>query len=274
MLRRIVEGHEMVKKGLFAGGAVLLLLGLLFGRDAFSYASTSLGWIRGQVRESVPVTFEIERARDMIKGLKPEIERNMHLIAKEEVDVKGLKDQLASGEKQLAKNKADIERLTNDLKRGDSNFVYCGKSYTSRQVETDLTQRFETYKVKAATLGKLEQIIAARERGLSAGREKLKAMQAAKTQLEVDVANLEARMEMVRVAQTTSEFNFDDSRLARTKELVKGIGARIEVAEKLVNAESTYPGQIDLEEEPTTNIAEQITQYFEGDTAESVVKLD
>lgn len=264
----------MLKKVGMVGGAAFLLLALLFGRDTCSYITTSMGWVRQSVRDAIPVEMDIARAREMVKNLDPEIERNMHLIAKEEVDVKGLKDQLVSGEKQLAKNKADIERLTKDLKRGDSNFVYCGKSYTSRQVETDLTQRFETYKVKAATLGKLEQIIAARERGLSAGREKLKAMQAAKTQLEVDVANLEARMEMVRVAQTTSEFNFDDSRLARTKELVKGIGARIEVAEKLVNAETTYPGQIDLEEAPTTNIAEQITQYFEGDTAESVVKLD
>ena len=98
--------------------------------------------------------------------------------------------------------------------------------------------------MKEATLGKLRQILAARESGLNAGREKLKAMQAAKTQLEVDVANLEARLEMVKVAQTTSDFNFDDSRLSRTKELVKDIGARIDVAEKLVNAE-TYPSRPD-----------------------------
>jgi len=265
----------MVKKGLFAGGAVLLLLGLLFGRDGFSYAATSLGWVRQSVSDSVPVGFELQRARDMIKGLRPEIENNMRLIAKEEVELHNLKQQLAASEKNLSKSKSEIERLTSDLKRGNSTFVYCGKSYTAHQVETDLTQRFETYKVKAATIDKLSQIIAARERGLIAGRDKLKAMQAAKTQLEVDVANLEARMEMVRVAQTTSEFNFDDSRLSRTKELVKNIGTKIEVAEKLVNADTTYPGQISLEEPAASNITEQISKYFENDTDDSVaVKLE
>ena len=214
-----------------------MLVGLLFGRDAFSYASTSFGWVRQSVRDSVPVSFELERARQMIRDLDPEIQRNMHLIAKEEVDVQGLKDQLVTGEKNLVKNRSEIERLTKDLKRGESTFVYCGKSYTSREVEADLTQRFETFKVKQATCEKLGQILAARERGLTAGREKLKAMQAAKQQLEVDVANLDARMEMVRVAQSTSEINFDDSHLSRTKDLVKGIGTKIEVAEKLVNAE-------------------------------------
>ncbi len=267
----------MVKKGIVIGAAVLVLLGLLFGREGLSHVKTSLGMARQAVRDAVPVEFELGRARQMIKDLDPEIHRNMHVIAKEEVEVAHLRDQLAVAEKNLVKNKADIERLTADLSRGDSNFVYAGKSYTDKQVETDLSRRFEQYKVKEATLGKLTQVLAARERGLVAGREKLKAMQAAKGQLEVDVANLDARLEMVKVAQATSEFNFDDSALSRTKDLVSGISARIDVAEKLVNAESAYPGEIDLDEPETTNITEQVTRYFEASRKADdsvVVKLD
>ena len=268
----------MVKKSLIVGGVIVLLLGLFFGRDAISYTKTSLGWMRQSVKDAVPVEFELTRARDMIKGLTPEIRHNMHVIATEEVEVKGLRENLAAGEKQLAKNKADIERLTTDLKKGDSHFVYCGKSYTSKQVETDLTGRFEQFKVKEATVAKLRQILAARESGLAAGREKLKAMEAAKTQLELDVANLEARLEMVQVAQTSSNFNFDDSRLSRTKELVKDISTRIDVAEKLVNAEVAPAGQINLDETTPTNITEQVTNYFkqagEKEAEQNVVKLD
>jgi tellurite resistance protein len=268
----------MVKKGMFLGAAVAVLVGLLFGREGFSHVKTSLGWVRQSVRESVPVEFEISRARQMIKDLDPEIHRNMHLIAKEEVDVKHLRDQLADADKQLVKNRSDIERLTRDLKEGDKHYVYCGKSYSAKQVESDLTRRFEQFKVKEATLGKLTQVLSARERGLDAGREKLKAMQAAKSQLEVDVANLEARQEMVKVAQTTSEFNFDDSRLARTKDLIKDIGCRIDVAEKLVNANTMVPGQIALDDEASNgNITEQVTAYFESSRqaeATVAVKLD
>jgi hypothetical protein len=267
----------MVKKGLVIGGGVLLLLSLLFGRDVGSYVKTTTGWVKGSVHDSIPVTFEIERAKRMIKDLDPEVQRNMHLIAKEEVEVSNLRTQLTTAEKQLTKSKADIERLTGDLKQGGSEFVYAGRSYSQKQVENDLARRFEQYKVKSSTLDKLREVLAARERGLDAGREKLKAMQAAQQQLEVDVANLEARLEMVRVAQSTSEINFDDSRLSRTKELVKDIGARIDVAEKLVNAETSYPGQINLDEPESTNITEQITEYFNQSAeheAESVVKLD
>lgn len=267
----------MVKKGIAIGGAVLLLLGLFFGRDAASYVGTTTGWVRDSVHNSIPVTFEIERAKRMIKDLDPEVQRNMHLIAKEEVEVSNLREQIDVAERQLAKSKSDIDRLTRDLKQGGSEFVYAGKSYTEKQVENDLARRFEQFKVKSSTFEKLQQVLAARERGLSAGREKLKAMQAARQQLEVDVANMEARLEMVRVAQSTSEINFDDSHLARTRDLVKDIGARIDVAEKLVNAETSYPGQIDLDETETSNITEQITAYFQQSDkheTETVVKLD
>ena len=85
-------------------------------------------------------------------------------------------------------------------------------------------------------------------------------------------------MRLPKVAQSTSEFNFDDSRLARTKELVREINARIDVAEKLVNAETTYPGQINLDDEQATgDITEQITAYFDASNkadATVAVKLD
>jgi len=255
----------MVKKGIVIGLAALVLLGLLFGREGASYFKTSVGWVQEGVRDAVPVEFELGRARQMIKDLDPEIRDNMHLIAKEEVELEHLKKQLGDAEAALTKNRSDIERLNADLKRGDSNFVYCGKTYTGKQVETDLARRFEQYRVKEGTLDKLTQIVAARSNGLEAAKEKLKAMQSARSQLDIDVENMEARLEMVKVAQTTSEFNFDDSRLSRTKELVRDISARLDVAEKLVNAETTYPGQIDLDEDTASaNISEQVTAYFEA----------
>ncbi len=255
----------MVKKGIVIGAAALVLLGLLFGREGASYFKTSVGWVQEGVRDAVPVEFELGRARQMIKDLEPEIRDNMHLIAKEEVELEHLKKQLGDAETALTKNRSDIERLNADLKRGDSNFVYCGKTYTGKQVETDLARRFEQYRVKEGTLDKLTQIVAARRNGLEAAKEKLKAMQAARSQLDIDVENMEARLEMVKVAQTTSEFNFDDSRLSRTKELVRDISARLDVAEKLVSADTTYPGQIDLDEEAESgNISEQVTAYFEA----------
>jgi len=87
---------------------------------------------------------------------------------------------------------------------------------------------------------------------------------------------MKARVEMVKVAEATSSaIAFDDSRLSRTREALRDIGARIEVAEKLVSADTAMPDQIALDETDTKNISEEIAKHFgEKPAAEDVVKLD
>ena len=263
----------MVKKALMVAGGVVLLLGLFFGRDAASYVSTSVGWVKQSVKDSIPVEFEIERARKMIEKVDPEIAQNMRMVAKEEVEIEKLAKQVEGADEQLAKAKRDMLRLTAHVDSGDSLFYVGTRSYTTAQVKSDLKSRFDRYQVQEATHEKMTEILDARRRGLSAAQQKLEKMIAAKRQLEVDVANLEARLKMVQVAQTSSDFNFDDSQLSRTKELLSEIGTRIDVAEKMVNVE--VQGGINLEEEVQEDISEEITRYFNGEKSnEHIVQLD
>ena len=51
------------------------------------------------MQNSVPVDFEIDRARKMIQDLAPEVRKNMHVIAKEEVEVQRLEEQIADSER-------------------------------------------------------------------------------------------------------------------------------------------------------------------------------
>lgn len=252
----------MLKKTIVIGAAVLLL-GLLFGR---SHVRTAVGMAKQAVKDNVPVQFEIKRAREMIRGLIPEIEKNMHRIAREETEVAKLEKQVTKCEEQLAKDREGILRLKKDLDSGTEVFVYCNKSYSEKQVKDDLTHRFDQFKTKEATTDNLRKVLSARQLSLTAAREKLEGMLAAKRTLEVDVENLEARLKMVEVAQTTSDFNFDDSQLSRTKELLAEISDRIEVAERLVNADTNLHDRIPLEDTSSDrDIRKEVTSYFGGE---------
>jgi chromosome segregation ATPase len=224
---------------------------------------TAVGMAKQAVRDNVPVQFEIKRAREMIRGLIPEIENNMHRIAREETEVAKLEKQVTKCEEQLAKDRDAILRLKKDLDSGTEVFVYSGKKYAVAAVKNDLTHRFDQFKTKEATTDNLRKVLAARQVSLTAAREKLEGMLAAKRSLEVDVENLEARLKMVEVAQTTSDFNFDDSHLSRTKELLSEIADRIAVAEKLVNANTNVFDRIPLEEaEGDRDIRKEVANYF------------
>lgn len=245
--------------GVLGAGLVAVAV---FGTEAYSYLWTSARRVQETVKDNVPLDFEIDRARGMVQDLVPEIRQNMHLIAKEEVEVARLARQIEQVEAELAQDRAQIERLKTDLGTGTQTYVYAGHSYSIEQVRTDLARRFDRYKTVDATLASLREMHAARVQSLDAARQKLEGMLAAKRQLEVDVEHLEARLKMVEAAQTTSQYTFDDSQLSRAKELVGDLRARLDVAERLVSADSQLPGEIPLEETPPADLLEQISEYF------------
>ena len=89
-------------------------------------------------------------------------------------------------------------------------------------------------------------------------------MLASKRQLQVEVENLEARLQMIEAAKATSQYQFDDSRLGRVKELVADLQTRLDVADNLVKAETRIHDEIPLDEVVPENIVEQVTSYFES----------
>lgn len=264
----------MIKRILIVGGGAALVGLVLLGRDALSYLRTSVGYVTDAAQEAVPVEFQIDRARGMVEDLVPEVRKNMHIIAKEEVEVQRLNEQIAESQSQLAKEKEQLLRLTADASSGKNVFQYAGRSYTADEVRTDLAHRFERYKTGEATLASLEEICGARQKSLTAARQKLEGMLASKRQLQVEVENLEARLQMIAAAKATSNYQFDDSRLGRVKELVANLRSRLAVAEKLVNAEVYYHDEIPLDKATPENIVEQVTDHFAAKTpaAEAVAK--
>lgn len=266
----------MIKKTIIGAGAGLLLLTLMFGKDALSYMGTSIGWIHDTVRLQVPVQFELERARKMIADLAPEVRSNMHLIAKEEIEIERLDERIAKLEARQAKGEISLKRIQDELDSGSDTIRFGSTQYTSAEAKELASTRFQRYKTDDLTLHHLRRVLAARTRGLDAARKKLDGMIAAKQQLLAEVASLEARQKMNEVAQTTSDFSFDDSHLARTRELIRDIETRIQVDERLVDVERNYTDDILLDEGPTDadDIADEIAEYFHSNpTAESLAEL-
>jgi chromosome segregation ATPase len=265
----------MLKKLLLVGAGVLLLGGLFFGTSAVSYVSTFVGGVRESVENNVPIEFHLKRARDMVKDLDPEIRNARIKIAKEESELGKLRSRLNGAEQQLAKNESDIQRLNQDLLRGQSTYVYVNKTYSASDVEKDLENRFARYEVKKENADIMRKVIDAREIGLSAAQEKLSEMMTAKQQLGLEIENLQGRLAMVEVAKTASEINIDNSQLARTRDLLDEIEARIQVEESMLDVDGDAPGAIVLDAPESENISERVTKYFNGETAEeNLVELD
>jgi chromosome segregation ATPase len=249
------------KTFLLASGACLALV-LLFGRDAASYVATTYNRLTNAVKDHVPVDFQIDRARTMVNDLQPEIRRSMHIIAKEEVALEQLGKQIEDSEGKSAQDKREILHLQADLGQNKDIYHYASRTYTAGQVKEDLARRFNRYKVADDTLASLKNMRDARQKNLDAAQQKLAAMINARRKLDVDIENLEAKRKLVEVAQASSDIIFDDSQLARAKELITDIRTRLDVAAKLANADVNVEAEIPLDEAAPANITDQVAEYF------------
>lgn len=263
-----LEDMAMLKKVfLFSAIAVIGAIALV-GTGAWGYLRTGARTAQEVVHDSVPISWEIKRARQMIEDLKPEIAKNMQVVAKEEVGVQRLADEIQTKESQIAKSRGEIMRLKSDLESGSVRFVYAGRSFSEDQVREDLANRFKQFQVHEKTTAKLNQVMVAREKNLDAARRKLDGMLVAKRELEVEIENLQARLTMVEVAQTTSQVSVDDSHLSNTRQVLDDIRTRIDVAERLVASEGALDGAIPLDEPTSENLLDEIADYFGEGRAE------
>ncbi len=266
----------MLKKLVLITVGTLLAVGIFHKTNLGSYMKTSYRRAATAAEESVPLEFQIDRARNMVKDLEPEIRRSMHVIAKEEVEVGELDKRVKQATDKSEKDKGEIMRLQADLKTGNSVFHYAGHSYTSGEVKEDLARRFNRFKTVDGTLDSMKKMRDARQANLDAARQKLTAMMAAQRQLQVDVENLEAKLKLVQVAEASSDFQFDDSHLARCKDLMTDIRSRLDVAAKLANADENFHDEIPLEQAQADDVTDQVASYFgldKSDKPEGKVKV-
>lgn len=258
----------MLKKVLLGSAIVLGSGALLFGTSSVSYVKTGYNSIRNTIKEQIPLDVEIQRVRELISDLKPEIADNLKVIAREEVEVARLQREVEAKKATLTKSKQAILKLKDDAQSGVKFVSYGGKSYDMDQVKKDLGDRFKSYQTQEATVDKLEKVLTAREKNLDGARRKLDENLAAKRQLEVDVENLQARLTMVEVAKTSSQFSINDSRVSNVRQAVTEIGTRIDVEERMVDSFDTTVGIPVSSEDSPSDLIEQITSYFDRDTAE------
>ena len=256
----------MLRKAL-VGSAILLTMGsFVFGRDVFSYMRTWGSSVKNAVKNEVPIEFEVERARELVEKLVPDVRDCMHVIAEQQVDIEQRLKEIARREQGIGDQKQRILTLRSDLDSGRSTFQYASRTYTSDQVRRDLALRFNRYKAAEETLSRDQQILAAHRKSLRANEDKLDTLLVAKQELQVKIEQLEARVKTVQAAEAASSLEFDDSRLARAKSLIRDLNKQLDVKEKMLDAEGKFTGLIPVDSpaEPVIdNITEEIDLYFQ-----------
>lgn len=238
----------MLKKLVVGSATAAIAGGMLLGSDAFSYLRTFGGNVREAVKSEISVEFELDRIKNEVDNLMPEIRKHMTIVAEQSVDVKDLDRELSKKEEALGKQKSAILTLRSDLETGRDQYTYRAVSYSRGEVEADLAQRFESFCTAEECVKRDRQILTAQRDTLRANQKKLDAMLSRKQDLIVKVAQLEARLKQVQAAETINSIEIDDSSLAHVEKLIKDMNHALDVRESVLETEGQVLGRIPVEE--------------------------
>ncbi len=230
---------SMIKKGLLGASLGAGALYLAFGTSAPSYVRTAFHRVRDNAKSSVPVQFEIDRAREEIVSLEPAIRDNIENLARAQVEVEHLDREIVAIRTNLGSEKKVLTALRESLNTGD--FKLAGNvTYTADEVKGELKHRWDHFKQVGELLKDKEETLKAKQKAVVAARQQLTQMAAAKQALLTKLAGIEARLKMIQTTRESNEFNFDDSALARAKASVTDLEKRLDVMAKTAEMEGKF----------------------------------
>lgn len=255
----------MIKKVLLGSLAAGLLATFVLGKEVVSYVKTCSSSISTAVKSEVPLDFEVQRARDMVDNLVPDINHCMQMIAEQQVEIDYLSAEIASKEEALSDQRAAILALREELGSGKSTFRFASRTYTPIEVKRDLERRFERFKAAEESVARDRQILDARRQAVAANQDKLTKMLNKKKELEVDLAQLEARLKTVQAAETVSNLEIDDSQLSQAKTLIGNLNRQLDVRERMLDAEGKFTNliPIEVEADDSDDVTAEIDAYFQ-----------
>jgi len=236
-----------VKLGVAVAVVGAVGVGLLFGGDAFSYVRTSANQVRDHVKDSVPLEFELERARGMIEQILPELHANIKVIAEEEVRIAQLREEIAEAEASVEEQRSGIITLRDMLDSPQSVYMINGRQYDRAELTAELSRRHEMAQTAQFAVATKSQLLQTREQQLDAALDVLQRARARKAQLESKVEALEAQYRLVKAAQVGSPLAVDGGKLAEAERLIRQINERLEVAERVMAHEAKFVERIPLE---------------------------
>jgi DNA repair exonuclease SbcCD ATPase subunit len=265
------EERIMIKKLIVTSLAVGALGTFVFGRDMMSYVRTCGSSVRSVVKQEVPLDFEVQRAREMVENLVPDIHECVQMIAEQQVEIDYLTGEIASKEQAVDEQKSAILALRNELRSGKQTFSFASRTYTPIEVKQDLEKRFRRFKAAEDALKRERQILDARTAAVEANQDKLNQMLSRKQELEVELAQLEARLKTVQAAESVSNLEFDDTRLARARKLIHQLNRQLDVRERVLDAEGKFTGLIPVEVGAGNgeDVTSEIDEYFGGASHEA-----
>ncbi len=264
---------KLVKRTVIVVVGVSVVGGLLFGKDVASYVRSSAKSVRTVVKGSVPIEFELRRARDLLDDIIPEMHANIRLIAQDEVEVAALQVEIAKAEESMEDEQARIVTLRNALDKPQARYTFAGQVFPRSYVKQDLASRFARFKDSEDVLAGKRRLLTTRQGSLHAAMQLLERTRGRKRVLEDQIESLASQHKLVKATAVGSRFQVDNSKLAQTEKLISQIQKRLKVAERVLAHESQFVQTIPVDAVVEADLLTQVDEHFRDNQQLAIAEM-
>jgi hypothetical protein len=255
---------KWLKRSVIVVAGVSLVGGMLFGKDVVSYVRSSAKSVQSVVKDSVPIEFELRRARDLLEEIIPEMHTNVRLIAQEEVEVAALNVDIAKNQDSIKEEELRIAKLRDALAEPKAQYCFAGREFPRSYVKEDLANRFERFKETELVLASKKRLLVSRENSLHAAMQVLEQTRSRKRMLQDKIESLASQHRLVKAAAVGTNIQVDNSKLAQTEKLITQIKKRLDVAERILAHESQFVQAIPVDAVVEEDLLTQVDDYFQS----------
>ena len=260
---------KTLKYGLLTATCAALVGGVVFGKDLYSYLSSGSRLLRTAATDSVPMDFQLARARDLVNDLVPEMQANVRMVAQQEVEIASLREEINNAHASLDAERGKLTKLRQCLATQDVSFTIGNASYSRDQVSTELARKLDLVREADVVLAGKDRLLKNRQQSLAAAMQMLERTRSQKSLLEGQIASLESQHRLVQAASVGSGATIDTSKLAQTQKLIADIKKQLDVSERVLAHESRFVEPMVIDTLDEKEVTKQADEYLASKTAPS-----
>lgn len=181
-------------------------LGLLYGKDqVMTWARQGKEKIKTEIDEIQGMNSELRSIESRVAALESEVRGLKEGAIREEVEVQHLEAETAERSKSLDHLKSNLEKAQALLLSGADRFKIGRLDYTRADVERDVADKIELYKVQQETLTQLNATLETHKSAVALAKENVARGEALKSELSGKVRLLEAKLEKHRAREVYAD---------------------------------------------------------------------
>jgi hypothetical protein len=237
--------------------------------------STTAKSVQKKVKQRVPLEFELQRAKEKIGEILPDLQSQVRMIAEEEVAVAKLEKEVHAGQTRLESLESKLTLLREKMRTTQASYAVEQIDLNRQQMTEHFQARFNHFKQSRLSLDAKQKLLEKRKEGLSAAVTMLDQMRCRQSELKLKVEALAAQHRLIKASQIESGTLVDGSQLSQADQLLDQIETRLQVAQRVMDYQDDGLEASNLEVAvDERDVLSEFDAYFDDGMNASVARID